>query len=103
MTYLAISLVAVWCCGALFLAGRTLNFIRLVYNNLAPGKTLGYPDYLRFFFWRFRFMTDANGIGPEHLTEAGRQYRKKAIRNDWFFLAWALSGFVLLPWASSYF
>ena len=103
MTYLAISLVVAWSCGILFLAGRALNFSRLVYNNFASGKTLGYPDYFRSNFLSFRFLTDANWINPENLTETGKQYRRKAIRNDRIMFAWALGGFVLFPWASSYF
>jgi hypothetical protein len=102
MTYLAISLVVAWACGLLFLAGRTLNFIRLVYNNLAPGKTWKYQNLFRYYFLSVRFMADASALDPEVLTEVGRQYQKRAIRNDRIMLAWALGGFVLLPWASSY-
>jgi hypothetical protein len=104
MTYLAISLVVAWFCGLLFLAGRALNFIRLVYNNVAPGKDYWrFIDLFRFYFLRFRFMTDANAIDPASLTEVGRQYQKQAIRNDRLLLVWALGGFILLPWASAYF
>lgn len=102
MPYLAISFVAAWSCGLLFLVAPTLTFIRLIYNNFLPGKTLGYPDYLRFYVLNRYFVTDANGIRSKSLTEVGRLYREKAIRNDWILLAWALGGFVLLSWASSY-
>jgi len=103
MTYLAISLVAAWTCGLLFLAGRALNFVRLVYNHLAPGKNYWRTrDFFRFYFLSFRFLTDASAIDPACLTEAGRQYQERAIRNDRIMLAWALSGFALFPWASSY-
>src|ERR1700693_4590023 len=95
MTHLAISLVVAWSCGLLFLVGRSLNFMRLVYNNVAPGKRDS-RDFFRFYFsMRFRFLTDANEINPASLTEIGRQYQEKAIRNDWILLAWALGGFVL--------
>ena len=107
MTYLAISLVVAWSCGLLFLAGRTLNFIRLVYNIFAPGKSWGSRSYFRFYFLSFRFLTDASAIDPASLTEVGRHYRKRAIRNDRIMLAWALGGFVLsfvlLVWACSNF
>jgi hypothetical protein len=83
MTYLAIGLVVAWCCGLLFLAGRSLNFIRLVYNNLAPdSKYESSGAFFRFCFWNFRFLTDAGAIDPSCLSEAGREYRKRAIRND---------------------
>ena len=104
MTYLTIGLVVAWSCGLLFLAGRALNFIRLVYNNLAPGKTYWKSgNVFRFYFWSFRFLTDASAIDPASLTEVGRRYRTKAILNDRIILAWALGGFVLLAWASFYF
>jgi hypothetical protein len=104
MTYLAISLVVAWSCGLLFLAGRALNFIRLVYNDLAPGKNCWESRNLfRFYFLSFRFLTDASAIDPASLTEVGRRHRKGAIRNDRIMLAWALGGFVLLVWASAYF
>jgi hypothetical protein len=102
MTYLAISLIVTWACGLLFLAGRTLNLIRLIYNNFVPGKGLESRNYFRFVFLSFRFVTDAGAIDPASLTEAGREYRKRAIRNDRIMLAWALGGFVLLPWACFY-
>ena len=104
MTCLAISLVVAWTCGLLFLAGRALNFIRLVYNHFAPGKNYwGSRNFFSFYFLSFRFLTDASAVDPASLTEVGRQYRKRAIRNDRIMLAWALGGFVLLVWASSYF
>jgi hypothetical protein len=104
MTHLAIGLVVAWSCGLLFLAGRALNFTRLVYNNLVPGKNYCESRNLfRFYFLSFRFLTDARAIDPANLTEVGRQYRKRAIRNDRILLAWVLGGFVLLVWASFYF
>src|ERR1700721_2933521 len=91
-------------CGLLFLVGRSLNLMRLVYNNVAPGKShWDSRTFFRFYFLSFRFMTDASAIDLANLTEIGRQYRKRAIRNDRALLAWALGGFVLLVWASFYF
>src|SRR5882757_5626983 len=104
MTYFATSLSVVWLAGLLFLIGRTLNFIRLVYNNFAISKTRWRDrNFFRFYFLSFRLLTDASAIDPASLTEVGRQYRKRAIRNDRIMLAWALGGFILLVWASSYF
>jgi hypothetical protein len=38
MTHLATGFIMIWIVGILFLTGRALNFTRLIYNNLAPGK-----------------------------------------------------------------
>ncbi len=104
MIYFAIGLVVVWSAGLLFLAGRTLNFIRLVYNNVAPGENYwNCRNVLRHYFFSFRFMTDARAIELANLTEVGRYYRKAAIRNDWIMLAWCLVGFALPVWAAPYF
>jgi hypothetical protein len=46
MTYVAISFVVAWGCGVLFLAGRNLNFTRLIYNSLASGKTWKHKSLL---------------------------------------------------------
>jgi len=104
MTHLAIGVVVIWSCGFVFLVGRTLNFIRLVYNNVAPDKSYwDSRDVLRFHvLMRFRFMADAGAIAPASLTEMGRQYQRRALRNDRILLAWTLGGVVLLVWASSY-
>lgn len=100
MTYLAIGLVVGWGCGLLFLVARVLNFLRLIYNNILPGKTdrgsLG-------FFPSVFIRTPTSGIDPASLNEAGRHYLEKARRNDWIMLAWGLCGFALLPWALSCF
>src|ERR1700732_4579108 len=104
MTYLAIGLVIVWCCGLLFLTGRALNFTRLIYNNRVPGKNdWGSGSFFHFYFFRLLPRTLTGAIDPTSLTEVGRQYRKRAIRNEWIIFAWALGGFVLIAWASSYF
>jgi hypothetical protein len=104
MTYLAIGLVVLWCCGLLVLVGRALNFMRLVYNNLVPGKKdWGSGSFFRFFFLSFRPRTLTSAIDPAGLTEVGRQHQKRAIQNDWLILAWVIGGCVLLVWASSYF
>jgi len=101
MTHFATVLVVVWFAGLLFLAGRALNFTRLIYNDVAPGKNYWDARYVfRHYFLRFRFLTDARALAPASLTEAGRHYRKAAIRNDWIMLAWALGGLPLLMWAS---
>ena len=100
MTYLATGFVVAWCCGLLFLIVRDVNFLRLIYNNILPGKTdRGSYGYFHFSYIR----TPTSGIDPASLNETGRHYLEKAHRNDWIMLAWGLGGFVLLPWASSYF
>jgi hypothetical protein len=102
MSNLAISLVVIWSCGLIFLAGRALNFIRLIYNNLAPGKDHWKSRYSnRSILLSLRYRTDASAIDPESLTEAGRQYRKGAIRNERIMLAWGICGIMLFAWASS--
>jgi len=104
MKNLAIGLIVVWGAGLLFLVGRAANFIRLVYNNVAPGKSHWDPGYiLRKSLFRPYFLTDARAINPANLNDAGRQYRKEAIRNDWITLGWASGGFALIIWASPYF
>src|SRR5215472_17368247 len=37
MSYILASLIAMWICGLLFLAGLLLNDARVIYNNLVPG------------------------------------------------------------------
>ena len=104
MTHLAIGLVIAWCAGLLLLAGRALNFTRLIYNNIVPGKNYWKPEKIfRFYFFSFHFVEDPQATNPASLTEIGRQYREKAIWNDKLIFAWILAGFVLIVWASSYF
>ena len=106
MTHFATSLSVIWLAGLLFLIGRTVNFIRLVYNNFAKSKTRWQDrTFFRFYFLSFRFLTDTSVIDPASLTEVGRQYRNRAIRNEWILRAWAIGGFILvciLVWAFSY-
>jgi hypothetical protein len=99
MTYFAISLIVIWLCVLFFLVGRTLNLMRLVYNNIAPGRSPLTPaTYFRFYIWNYRrrFLADASGIDPADLTETGRHHQNDAIRNDRITLAWVVGGFVLL-------
>src|SRR6202012_3910257 len=89
MTYLAIGLVVAWCCGLLLLVGRAINFVRLVYNNLVAGQNdWGSGNFFRAYFLSLRFRTLTSEVDPASLTEVGRQYREKAIQNDWIILAW---------------
>jgi hypothetical protein len=102
MIYLATGLVIAWSAGLLFLAGRALNFVRLIYNNFVPGKNdCGYGNFFRFYFFRILPRTIASMIDPASLTEVGRQYRKGAIRNERIMLAWMIGGFALIVWATS--
>jgi hypothetical protein len=103
MIYLATGLVIVWSAGLLFLVGRALNFSRLVLNNLAPGKSYWESANLFRFFLGFRFSIFGIAVDPTSLTEVGRQYQKRAIRNEWVTFTWGGVGMILIVWASSYF
>ncbi len=102
MTYVTTGLVLAWLCGALLLVGRALNFLRLVFNNLAPGKiSWMYANFLHVAVLNNWFRFDGALVDPESLTELGRQYQKGAIRNGRILLVWALAGLLLLiVWAS---
>jgi hypothetical protein len=94
MTYFAFSLVPLWFLGLIFFAGRALNFTRLVLNNLAPGERyFGSADFSAF---HVRYQINATTIEHEKLTEAGRQYQKRAIRNQRMMIAWGVCGFILI-------
>lgn len=83
MTYLVGSLVAVWFCGLVFLAGRGLNLARLVLNNLQPGATyFGKGDVKSFTLLGGEFRIQATAIDPSLLTELGKSYQKQARQND---------------------
>jgi hypothetical protein len=100
--YLAIGLIVVWSTGFVFLVARAFNFSRLVLNNLAPGKNYWESaKFFRFYFWGFRLSLFGLAVEPESLTELGKQYQKRAIRNEWVTFAWGASGMILLAWASS--
>lgn len=74
MTYFVTSLCGVWLAGLLFLIGRTVNFIRLAYSNLAISKTRWRDrTFFRFYFLSFRFLTETSAIDPASLTEVGSQ------------------------------
>jgi hypothetical protein len=104
MSYLATGLIIAWGAGLLFLVGRALNFTRVVYNNISPGKNYWKPaSIFRFYFFSFHFTEDMKATDPASLTETGRDYREKVIRNDRIIFAWILAGFVLIVWASRYF
>jgi len=94
MNYLVAAIAIVWTAGLLFFAGRFLNFTRLLYNNIDPGKDISKAGLFlpRWFFKR----TDARAIDPASLTEIGRQYQKQAIRDERFAVAWSIAGFALL-------
>jgi hypothetical protein len=104
MIYLATGLIVVWSVGLFFLVGRALNFTRLILNNVAPGTDYwGSTKFFRFNFLGFKLSWLGTAIDPANLSEVGRQYQKKAIRNEWITFAWGIGGVILLAWASSYF
>src|SRR6266566_3095166 len=73
-------------------------------QQFAPGK-----DYwrssnpFRFTILGFRPDISASSVDPASLTELGKLYQRKAIRNERVMFAWMAGGFILVVWASSYF
>jgi hypothetical protein len=87
----------------LFLLGRTLNLLRLVLNNFAAGKDYwGSSNHFRPTVFGFRLDINASAIDPASLTELGKQYRRKAIRNERIMFACLFGGVILVVRASSY-
>ena len=101
MAYLVIGLIAAWTMGVLFFVGRALNFSRLVFNNVEPGKSY-YANFFRLSMRSLRFI-DGSVIDPESLNEVGKKYRKEAIRNERIAVAWVVLGFIILISGASYF
>lgn len=95
MNLVVVALLIVWVAGLLVFAGRFMNFIRLIYNNLDPAKDLSTTRLFRPYSLFLR-RTDARAIYPENLTELGRQYQKQAIQNERMAVAWGIGGFLLL-------
>ena len=131
MAYLLAVLVLVWVCGVLFVAGRYLNDLRLVLNNVIPGAQFSVlpqrPNWLR----------DAAGIvsvptleglvlagaaltigrvfkldslecrisrcDPACLTEAGRLHLDRAARHERFAFAWMVGGVAVVVLLGTYF
>ena len=94
MRYLAVALATIWLAGLFVFAGRFLNFTRLLYNNLDPAKDFSKTGI--FSSRAFFYPAGSQSIDPENLTEAGRQYRKDAIRDERLATAWGLGGLVIL-------
>ncbi|MGY4307182.1 hypothetical protein ACVIJ6_004425 [Bradyrhizobium sp. USDA 4369] len=86
--------IALWTGGLLYLAGRTLNFLRLVLNNLRPGQAYHGAGFIGPLATRFTM--NAAAVEPEKLNELGKRYQKKAILNHSLMFGWLLLGFVLL-------
>ena len=133
MTYLISSLVVVWLCGLLFIAGQYLNNVRLVLNNILPdarsaepqpsqphwsretavtaldavfvGPVLGLGILLaRYFFSLGRFEgCRITNIDPARLTVLGRAHLERAIRHERIMFAWIGAGCIILVWAAFYF
>ena len=133
MTYLLAGIIVAWLCGLFFFAGRYLNDIRQVLNNIAAGApSENRPSQPRLlhaavttlpFALSFQELVAAaamlmigrsfgldrpnahgiTGIDPARLTEAGRVHLKRTVRQERILIAWMLGGFILLVWASTYF
>lgn len=86
--------VGLWFFGLMIFAGRSLNFLRVVLNNLKPGESYFGSAHLSPF--GFRFGMSARAIEPDKLNETGRRYQKKAVFNDRLMLAVGLIGFVVV-------
>ena len=127
MSFVIASLIAIWICGVLFLAGLLLNDIRLIYNNIVPGEVptngppsraatsvawlsflptpewigwgIGWALMTRIFRIEPRSGDPLAGIDPTILNDAGRTYLAKTIRHNWIALAWVIAGFVLVAWS----
>jgi|SRR5882724_8101978 len=97
MIYLAYAIAFIWLGVALFFCGRTLNLLRLMLNNLAPGVNVGGPEYdsVR--------KVMSSQIKPALLNPDGQEYLKKSNQNGWLFFAWMFLGFLLAIWLSPYF
>lgn len=131
MTYFVTVLVLIWICGLLLVAGRYLNDLRVVLNNVVPGEEVTMlprrPNWLR----------DAAGVAPlasltdlifaglaltvgrvlrlerwdsAHLsncdpaclTEAGQVHLKRVAGHERFALGWMIGGLALLALWGSY-
>jgi hypothetical protein len=92
--------VALWFFGLMIFAGRSLNLLRVVLNNLKPGESYVGSAYVGAFGARFGM--SATAVEPEKLNETGRRYQKKAILNQRLMFAWAVIGFVLIASYGSY-
>ncbi len=94
MSYLAIGLTTIWLAGIVVFAGRFLNFTRLLYNNLDPARDSSSTGTLP--AGAIFSPAGAQSIDPSNLTEAGRQYRKRAIRDERLAIIWSLGGLAIL-------
>jgi len=92
--------VALWFFGLMIFAGRSLNLLRVVLNNLEPGERYVGSAYIGALGARFGMSPTA--VEPEKLNEIGRRYQKKAILNQRLMFAWAAIGFVVIAGYGSY-
>ncbi len=128
MTYVFASLIVVWICGLLFLAGLCMNDLRLVLNNLVPGATGSPPPrtgvldhvvgiapfaiphpgvFLAALLLQIAHLTRLDrvrstlfsNINPSELNEAGRSYFEAGIKHERMFMVWIVAGFILLVFA----
>lgn len=127
MTFVLPSLILIWICGLLFLAGLLLNDVRLLYNNIIPGaartsnpplrdrrfgRAVGWfpptPEWISLGIASVLighiFKIDRaggsplTGIDPAALNETGRLHLKKTMRHEWITLAWMVVGLALITW-----
>jgi hypothetical protein len=79
MTFASIILILIWLTTVVILAGRWMEDLRVLHNNLVPGaSSLNYmKSGLIHRLW-FRF----DNMDPARLNETGRERLKRAIRNE---------------------
>ncbi|WP_375775795.1 hypothetical protein ACE103_28655 [Bradyrhizobium sp. ma5] len=133
MTYLFFGLIAVWLFGLSFLASLNVRDAEAVLEHLAPGEryvdvepspwraprtvfgwlfgSLFFGAILAAAIHLFGRMLNLDGSGnarvtnidPARLTEEGRPYLDRAIRNELILYGWIAMGIVLLVVAGLYF
>ena len=100
MLQLAFGLIAVWFFGLVFFAARTLNLTRLVLNNLVAGERYLGSAHVNLLGAAYRL--GGTAVDPAQLTDLGREYHKKAIRNQRLMICWGICGFLLSAGLLSY-
>jgi hypothetical protein len=73
MIDLAYGMVAVWVCGLIFFAVRALNYLRLIYSNLAPNEHYGDPSQ----FGNYRIFLPGTGSPCPRLSYRPRKAASK--------------------------
>jgi hypothetical protein len=101
MITLSYTVLTIWIFGLIFFAIQILNYIRLIYNNLAPSDRFGNPrehfDWESYFFKWHRITPN-----PKYLTDTGRLHQRGIYRTYWMILAWFVIGSAIIAYLFSY-